>query len=653
MYFNYGGKAGGHNAAGVTSPANEWYLAEGYTAGEFDTYVLVQNPGGEDASVTLEFQLPPGSEADPFELDVPAGTRRTVHLDELPGLSATDVSTRVTADKPVVAERAMYFDYAGKTGGSCSQAYNGLRAPIISPNTKVLTDSTLDLLSSVSKDQETLVFDGRNDEIDSLEEGDVLVARATEKTPYGLLRKVTNTSEAGGGINVTTEQASLVDAICQGDIFYNKPLTADDIVNSEALGEGVTVRPGSGDTGGEGEIYLELRDIVLCEEGDAQVKVNGHISMKPDVDFHAAVGWSPLWHFLRKPELEELSFTVTMDQHAEIELFAGLETELLDERKSVLAPIVFGAIDIQVGPVPVVIVPVLQVYVGANGKVFAGLTTSLTEDANATAGVCYSSGQWSEIAGCSADFGYEEPKLTAGGNVKVFAGPRFMLLIYGVLGPWGEVDAYLEFDIDVCRDPWWQLYGGVEASMGVQFSVLDYILADKEFPLVIGERWPIAQAVPNKIKIVLTWGDTPSDLDSHLTGPLPDGGRFHMYYPYSDTNYGSPWPDVVRLDLDDITSYGPEMTTVLNRAPGVYRFSVHDYTNRDSTYSYDLSYSGATVKLFMGGELEGTYYVPQGADGTTWTVFEINGNNVTTINAMSYDSMFGDITLMGGTRPEK
>ena len=43
-----------------------------------------------------------------------------------------------------------------------------------------------------------------------------------------------------------------------------------------------------------------------------------------------------------------------------------------------------------------------------------------------------------------------------------------------------------------------------------------------------------------EIRIVLTWGETPSDLDSHFTGPLPDGNRFHMYYPYKGS--ASPWP---------------------------------------------------------------------------------------------------------------
>jgi hypothetical protein len=31
MYFNYGGKFGGHNAMGTVEPALQWYFAEGCT----------------------------------------------------------------------------------------------------------------------------------------------------------------------------------------------------------------------------------------------------------------------------------------------------------------------------------------------------------------------------------------------------------------------------------------------------------------------------------------------------------------------------------------------------------------------------------------------------------------------------------------------
>lgn len=126
MYFDYFGRDGGHCAMGLNNPDTEFFVAEGYTGGAFDTYLLVQNPGAEDAAVQLEFQLPGGVPAAAHSVVVPARSRRTVKLDDLPGLGATSVSTLVNSDKPVVVERALYFDSNGRDDGSCAQASDSI-----------------------------------------------------------------------------------------------------------------------------------------------------------------------------------------------------------------------------------------------------------------------------------------------------------------------------------------------------------------------------------------------------------------------------------------------------------------------------------------------------------------------------------------------
>jgi hypothetical protein len=64
----------------------------------------------------------------------------------------------------------------------------------------------------------------------------------------------------------------------------------------------------------------------------------------------------------------------------------------------------------------------------------------------------------------------------------------------------------------------------------------------------------------NAILVRLDWGSTPSDLDSHLSGPDLAGGRFHCFF--VDRN---PVP-YVALDADDVTAFGPETITI-SRSP--------------------------------------------------------------------------------------
>ena len=141
-------------------------------------------------------------------------------------------------------------------------------------------------------------------------------------------------------------------------------------------------------------------------------------------------------------------------------------------------------------------------------------------------------------------------------------------------------------------------------------------------------------------RIVLQWGLNPRDLDSHLTGPTPSGRRFHVFYSHTIEN------EAAELDVDDTSSYGPETITIHRLIPGVYRYAVHDYTNRNANPSTGLAQSGASVKVFLSDGREQTFTVPN-APGTVWTVFEIDGatGTVTPVNAMSYQSQPANVGM--------
>lgn len=147
----------------------------------------------------------------------------------------------------------------------------------------------------------------------------------------------------------------------------------------------------------------------------------------------------------------------------------------------------------------------------------------------------------------------------------------------------------------------------------------------------------------NQYRVVLTWGLAPHDLDSHMTGPAASGdttqtsGRFHVYYANKQYAFGP--TKYVDLDLDDTSSYGPETTTLYNQIPGVYRFSVHNFSGESPLYS-----SGAQVKLYKGNVLKVTFHVPtRSTTANVWTVFEINGDVITPKNTMTTVSSSSDV----------
>ncbi len=160
---------------------------------------------------------------------------------------------------------------------------------------------------------------------------------------------------------------------------------------------------------------------------------------------------------------------------------------------------------------------------------------------------------------------------------------------------------------------------------------------------------PLSPQLPaGQVRVVMTWGAQPRDLDAHLTGPATDGGRFHVYW--SDM---APYGQGANLDIDDVTSYGPETITITEFRPGVYRYSIHDYTNRDERYSTALARSELRIEVFSGSDMIGSFVPPTNADGTVWTVFEMHNAQVVPINEMGYEVDPGDVNLLPDYLREK
>ena len=125
-----------------------------------------------------------------------------------------------------------------------------------------------------------------------------------------------------------------------------------------------------------------------------------------------------------------------------------------------------------------------------------------------------------------------------------------------------------------------------------------------------------------ELRIVLTWGAVPADLDSHLFTPynaLLGDDNYHIWYSNQNDGAGN------NLDVDDTTSYGPETVTIPQVVNGLYKYYVCDYTNcvANRSSSYEMSYSGAVVNVYGAQGLIASFNVPTGMPGVVWEVFEI------------------------------
>ena len=119
------------------------------------------------------------------------------------------------------------------------------------------------------------------------------------------------------------------------------------------------------------------------------------------------------------------------------------------------------------------------------------------------------------------------------------------------------------------------------------------------------------------VTMTLTWGAAPSDLDSHLYAP--DGS--HVYYSNKGALLAAPFAN---LDVDDTSSYGPEVVTLTKLMVGTYKYSVRNYSGQGSGL---IGASGARVVLTVPGR-NNELYVPPGTGESTstewWNLFEMD-----------------------------
>lgn len=156
---------------------------------------------------------------------------------------------------------------------------------------------------------------------------------------------------------------------------------------------------------------------------------------------------------------------------------------------------------------------------------------------------------------------------------------------------------------------------------------------------------PVSEEIePANLRIVLTWGERPKDLDSHLLGPTIDGNDyFHVYF--ANKRYIENFEKIADLDIDDTFFYGPETTSLYQKNPsGTYSFYVHDYSNRANRESMELSQSEAIVEVYLDGSFYKAYPVPSGQTGVNWHVFDYDAatNTIKDINKFVEEIAYED-----------
>ena len=134
------------------------------------------------------------------------------------------------------------------------------------------------------------------------------------------------------------------------------------------------------------------------------------------------------------------------------------------------------------------------------------------------------------------------------------------------------------------------------------------------------------------IKIVLTWGASPSDLDSHLVGEY-GGKKYHVFYSHKNEMVDGTL--VASLDRDDTTSYGPETTKFIMAIGSYYYFYVYNFSGNNRS---NIKNSGALVQLtggWIGNWTSDASTATGDENGRYWNVFCLTSDRLIIRNTLT------------------
>lgn len=193
--------------------------------------------------------------------------------------------------------------------------------------------------------------------------------------------------------------------------------------------------------------------------------------------------------------VNEVKFGFEEGANFNIGLTAGESFSI--EKEITLATVYFNPILIPIGipPFTIVVTPVLDIKIGANGFADANISTSMNQNLKINTSVQYLKGNgWSSDINCDKSFNFEPPTVNLDAGATVYLKPELKMLIFNIVGPYVNEKFYGKINADLKQDPWWGMYYGQKISAGAKAKILDNLLFDFSVDDLLASEELVGQA---------------------------------------------------------------------------------------------------------------------------------------------------------------
>ncbi|WP_457623031.1 BACON domain-containing protein [Persephonella sp.] len=369
---------------------------------------------------------------------------------------------------------------SGGGGGDNPESYE----PKIVDNVKIVDENKTKSIKSFNIENNTISFE-KNDFSSGIKVGDILAIAPNNLIEDGILLKVVDVNTNNNQIVINFQQLTLDDVVLQGEFELERTqLTVDKIEKIIVEDESVYVDFANNPNPvsiTKNNLTFELTPLSNDKlKSKTTWKVEGKITivsslildLSPDLKYRKGSNGG-----------RYLKATATATEATEVTVIASAGASAKYRKK--VASIVFKSITVPIGGFPVHIKPYVNIYIGANGKVYASVRTSVSQSMSYTIGVEYDNGTINKINEFTNDFKFEPPALSKGGmTVKGYIQPVLVLKLYGVISTYLGLDGYLKFRASVKEDPWCILHAGIAGFGGIKiFRNMRVELFDKYTPL--------------------------------------------------------------------------------------------------------------------------------------------------------------------------
>jgi hypothetical protein len=458
---------------------------------------------------------------------------------------------------------------------------NPISEAVLNPITKIITAASNAELTAI--DSTKLVFQGSNNQVLYINIGDIMVSDMCVQAPDGYLRKVIDIQKNGTQTTFITENASLSEAIKDGEVSFSKEITVTDVIGIDSTD--ITIEKSAA---GNGNFSFHFKKTLYDEDNSThtiedQMTLEGNIDFKPTLDFNCKIANYSLTNFLLKATIEN---NVSLNLTSKIKV-PNLKTE------QPIAVFRLAPFTILIGALPVPIAKQwIVLVIGIDGELSAKLVQEVSNTYTAELGLNYSSGQWNSISNSVNKFDLKPFELEGKSSIEPWLQLRYELRPYGLSSSKIFLAARASAKAEIILNSQalsWKAQWGLKFFAKAQVKVLSKIIADYEYEFY-SNYWTIKE------------GSVPFDLDFGLVA----------FYPFN----GNPMDESGNQNNGTVNGNVELTTGRKNESNGAYSFSGEPFNYIEIPHNSNLNLDDFTLNawVYTDSDFANGYILNKGRD---------------------------------------